>query len=202
MSRPRNALKMAKHKFNYNRKRCIRLGRVWELSFDEWYKWWLALGIDKNIPSGLMNKDTICLMRKDESKPYKLSNIIPMTHGHTDGVRACYRKPIRPETWKIKDPIEHPKYIPFLRAKAQSDYRVRQGLEEGGWDLTFEEFSQLWGDLWVLRGRASSDYCMTREDLTGPWDIKNTIIITRKESLQHSRAYSESTGTRWGRKKI
>jgi hypothetical protein len=46
----------------------------WELTFDEWYKWWLDHGIDKDIPTQ-HNKNQKCMCRFKDEGPYSLSNI-------------------------------------------------------------------------------------------------------------------------------
>jgi hypothetical protein len=83
-------------------------------------------------------------------------------------------------------------YIPFLKAKAQTDFRVREKIAVGDWRLTFEEFVAAWGDLWQLRGRASSDFAMTRECFEGDWTADNVVVVTRKEQLERARQYRES----------
>jgi hypothetical protein len=83
-------------------------------------------------------------------------------------------------------------YIPYLKAKSQTDYRVREGIADGEWLLTFPEFVAVWGDLWQLRGRASSDFAMTREDFDGDWTADNVVVVTRKEQLERARQYRES----------
>ena len=185
MGRPKQniPLRIARQRYNYNKYRQISKG--WDLSFEEWYKLFLDNGVDKNISRGIKTTaDTLCLVRYDENQPYSLDNCYLATQGNTNGDYPCRGLgKQRPRTWIIKDPESHRKYLPWLRAKAQTDYRVREGLEVGGWQLTFEQFDSLWGTLWDLRGRASTDYCMTRIDPHGPWDDVNCVVITRAESL-------------------
>jgi hypothetical protein len=200
MAGKKNPYKIAQRKFKYNRTRQIGNGHEWNLSYEDWYAFFLSHGVDKNLPVGHMTKDTLCLMRKDPTKPFQVGNLVLETQGMCLG-KVCRNKGSRPHTWKVKDPESHRKYLPWLKAKSQSDYRVRQGLEEGGWCLSFNEFETLWGDLWDLRGKESSDYCMTREDPQRPWSSTNCLIITRKESLQRSRVYSEQMGLRKIRRK-
>jgi hypothetical protein len=85
----------------------------------------------------------------------------------------------RPHVWLCgEDPYKHSMYIPWLKAKAQANYR------DEGWDLSFDNFYELWRENWHQRGREADDVVMTREDVQGPWDKKNTILMTRKEHLQ------------------
>lgn len=190
MGRPKqnNPLKIAKKRYNYTKSR--QLSKGWDFAFEDWYKLFLEAGIDKNAPRKVStNRDSLCLVRRDESEPYSLHNCYLATHGKSDNPDyECARagKP-RPQTWVIKDPEGHRKYLPWLRAKAQTDYRVREGLEKGGWNLTFRQFEKLWGSLWDLRGRASTDYCLTRLDVEKPWTVKNCVVITRAESLSLAR---------------
>lgn len=114
------------------------------------------------------------------------------------GTRATGRhaagKP-RPHVWVSgPDPVVHKKYLTWLQQRNQANFRKEE------WDLTFEQWCGLWGDLWVQRGRGSDQYCMTREDLDGPWDNKNTIVILRKEQLQRHKARQMALGQTRGYK--
>lgn len=193
MARPRVPLRDARQKFRYNKERALKMGNGWQISFEEWYAWWLSHGVDKNLSGPEYTRHSLILVRKDESKPYSLDNITAMTRGKTNTGRPCRSLgKERPNTWVIKDPELHKMYTPFLKAKSQTDYRVREGIAEGEWKLTFEEFVAAWGDLWQLRGRASSDFAMTREDFDGDWTADNVVVITRKEQLERARQYRES----------
>lgn len=193
MSRPRVLLRDAKQKFRDNRKRALNMGNGWTLTFEEWYNWWLSNGVDKNLTKNNYTKHSLILVRKDLTKPYSLDNITAMTRGATNTGRPCRSLgKERPNTWKIKDPELHKMYIPFLKAKSQTDYRVREGIAEGEWLITFPEFVAVWGDLWQLRGRASSDFAMTREDFDGDWTADNVVVVTRKEQLERARQHRES----------
>jgi hypothetical protein len=169
-------------------------GQEWNLDFFDWYNFWLDQGIDKDQPKKVvMGKEALCMVRIDETLPYQVGNITVATQGETNLGKPCRSLgKERPDTWIVKDPTLHKMYIPFLKAKAQSDYRVREGLETGGWDFTFDEFAAKWGDLWQLRGRGSLDFAMSKINFEGPWNAKNTDIITRREQLQRARDYRES----------
>jgi hypothetical protein len=59
------------HKFNANKR-----GIKFNLTFDQWYDWWLNHGIDKNLPTANRNKrDELCMCRNLDSGPYELGNI-------------------------------------------------------------------------------------------------------------------------------
>jgi hypothetical protein len=84
----------------------------------------------------------------------------------------------RPNKWKHKDPFDHERYIPYLRAKNQAVYRLED------WALSFGDFCSLWTPgAWSLRGRGSSDLAMIRLDTDKPWCLSNCQIATRKEQL-------------------
>lgn len=202
MGRQRVELRDAKQKWRDNAKRHRRLGAEFNLTFEEWYKFWLDHGVDKNIPITGYNKHSLVLVRIDDTKPFSIDNIHAATRGSTNTGRPCRSLgKSRPNTWKIKDPELHKMYIPFLKAKAQTDYRVRHGIAVGEWQLSFDEFVQLWGDLWDLRGRGSNDMTLTRDDFEGDWNIKNCVIVPRSEQLRRGHAYKMATGRTRGWKK-
>jgi hypothetical protein len=107
--------------------------------------------------------------------------------------RSTKGKP-RPHTWIVAqdDPYKHSMYLPWLRSKSQARYRNE------GWDLTFEQFYELWKNDWLNRGRQPENVCMVREDYDGPWDTKNTLIVTRLEHLRRQNAY-QATKPNYGR---
>lgn len=84
----------------------------------------------------------------------------------------------RPQCWiSGPDEYKHQMYLPFLRVRAQAKYR------DEPFDLTFEEFFQVWNGLWDQRSRDLSGLCMTRIDWEGPWNKDNIEIISREEHL-------------------
>jgi hypothetical protein len=191
MGRPKlnNPFKVAKQRYNYTKSR--QLSKGWDFAFEDWYKLFLEAGVDKNAPrKSITSRNSLCLVRRDESEPYSLHNCYLATHGQTDNPDyECYRAgKERPQTWVIKDPEQHRKYLPWLRARAQANYRGEK------WTLTFKQFNDLWGSLWDLRGRSSTDYCMTRRDSRRPWNAKNSIIVTRAESLAIARERERTEG--------
>lgn len=66
-------------------------------------------------------------------------------------------------------------YYAYLRLKSQSHYRGEP------FNLTKEEFMEVWKDKIHLKGRAKGQLRMTRIDRTQPWDINNIIVGTQKE---------------------
>lgn len=87
---------------------------------------------------------------------------------------------IRPLQWiSGPDPIRHSKFNPWHKARVQARFRGED------YQLTFDEFCELWTDeLWQRRGRGSQDLGMTRRDLSGPWTVENCVIVTRREQVR------------------
>lgn len=79
--------------------------------------------------------------------------------------------------WHYKDPLEHEMHLPFLRARAQANFRNE------GWTLTIEQWFAIWRDHWSQRGRGKNSLCLTRKDWTQPWSEDNIEIVTRLEQL-------------------
>jgi len=76
---------------------------------------------------------------------------------------------------KYKDPELYKKYIDFLRAKAQADFRKE------GWMLTEEEYFKIWAPTrYSRKGRKIQQLCMTRIDPFGPWCKGNVAVMTRE----------------------
>jgi hypothetical protein len=93
----------------------------------------------------------------------------------------------RPHTWKYgADEFRHSMHMPFLKSKAQAKFRNEE------FNLTFDEFYDLWKDRWTQRGRNPDDYCMTRDDVEKPWQKNNILIISRNEQLIRSRLINEN----------
>jgi hypothetical protein len=85
----------------------------------------------------------------------------------------------RPHTWKSgPDPELHNKFRVFGQCRNQAQFRGED------WQLTFEQFVQLWSNYWQQRGRTVNSLCMTRRDWTRPWTMSNTQIITRQAHAQ------------------
>jgi len=92
------------------------------------------------------------------------------------------------------DPQLHVRYNPFLKSRSQAWYRGED------WDLTFEEYCQLWTwEHWILRGRGPTDFAMVRKDVEQGWSLDNCEIVTRTEQLR--RTGRNRTGSFLGRKK-
>jgi len=81
----------------------------------------------------------------------------------------------RPHIWHHPDPEIHIKHHPWQMAKAQAVFRGED------WDLSFEEYCDIWKDHWHNRGRKPENVCMTRHDDELGWEKSNIEIISRKE---------------------
>lgn len=171
-----------------NKTRHTKYSIKWELTFTQWYQFWLDYGVDKNLPftsTAAFNRDSPCLTTIDQEKGFVPGNLVIMPKGTClKGKTTRARGKLRPKRWIVKDPNLHRKYLPFLRARAQANFRNE------GWTLTFEDWCTIWPDhLWDQRGRDSDNYAMTRKNPVEPWTIENTIVITRREQLHRTRQY-------------
>jgi hypothetical protein len=95
----------------------------------------------------------------------------------------------RPHTWKSgPDPAAHVSYRAWLQCRNQAHYRREP------WSLTFEQWQQVWQDLWHRRGRGSQELCITRLDCADEWCVSNVIVITRKQNAQRKTGLLTSQG--------
>lgn len=80
-------------------------------------------------------------------------------------------------------------YRTYKTHKSQA-YYYNKGTQQGMFQLTFEEWKDLWvsSGQWNNRGRNSKQYCMSRKDSSKPLTKDNAIIITNHERmiLMHS----------------
>jgi hypothetical protein len=98
----------------------------------------------------------------------------------------------RPHVWIVgPDNNKHQMYIPWLKAKAQANFRNDE------WNLEFEDYFAMWNGNWHLRGRQSDDLCMTRINWSGAWEKDNIQLVTRK---QHCQAQAANTREKWDAK--
>ena len=82
----------------------------------------------------------------------------------------------RPNLWVSgPDPETHRKYQAWVQQRNQAKWRGET------WNLTFDQWNRLWGELWHSRGRERGCYCMTRRDHEGEWDMQNAQVITREQ---------------------
>ena len=74
-----------------------------------------------------------------------------------------------------EDPFDHARYLPWLRMRAQANFR------EEPWDLSFKDFCRFWSTeaIWMQRGRGRDDLMLTREDPEAAWSLDNCVMMTR-----------------------
>ena len=180
---PLDPNKISRQRYNYNRLRQIENGIEWNLSWEDWHAFWLKHGIDKNLDIQKNNGNMMCLYRKNLDKPFQKSNLMLQNKAH-----GMMGKP-KPAAWLHKDPAVHVKFDPWHKMRSQANYR------QEGWDLPFEDFCAIWtDDLWLQRGRASTDLAMTRVDPEEAWSKDNVVIVTRRQQLQMAHTYRLEQG--------
>jgi hypothetical protein len=94
----------------------------------------------------------------------------------------------RPKCWKVQGEIPHAQYCAWLQMRAQANYRKEC------WQLTFEDYQQLWLGRWDQKGRGVDDYCLTREDPNGAWCIGNVMCIPRREHFKNNGGKRRNNG--------
>jgi hypothetical protein len=68
----------ARQRYRNHKGLATRRGIAWQLTFDEWNKWWLANGVDKSFPVDSTRKSCevdLCMCRHNDTGPYSLDNI-------------------------------------------------------------------------------------------------------------------------------
>ena len=73
------------------------------------------------------------------------------------------------------DPAHHLMYRQF------GYHRVSARLRGNAWDLSWQQWRDMWLPHWSERGRAWHNLCMARIDMDGDWEIDNVHLITRRE---------------------
>ena len=105
------------------------------------------------------------------------------------------RRGPRPHVWKCgPDESKHEMYTPWMRAKAQANFRNE------GWDMSFEEYHAMWEPFWSQRGRGADDVCMSRKDYGKPWTVDNCMIVSRREHLKIQGGYRAAQGMKYYRR--
>lgn len=75
-------------------------------------------------------------------------------------------------------PQETAQRLAYNRMRAQCKFRNEQ------FDLTLEQFLEVWEGVWHHRGKEPHQLCISRQDPEGAWDLHNTIIITRESHFK------------------
>ena len=77
--------------------------------------------------------------------------------------------------------------IAWDRMKAQAKFRHEE------FNLSWQEFQEVWEGQWHLRGRAVDDLCLTRCDWWGPWSRDNVELCLRKEHFRRQAQHRAQT---------
>ena len=83
----------------------------------------------------------------------------------------------RPHLRQYPDDYTHRMYYGFLRMRAQAKFRGEI------FELTFDDFRELWGLDYDRRGRASDSLVLTKKNTQFTWSKNNCHIIRRQEQL-------------------
>ena len=70
-------MNLAKRKYTDHKMGARSKGIEFNISFEDWYNWWLSYGVDKNLPSTYTpgHRNMPCMCRKNDIGPYQLDNI-------------------------------------------------------------------------------------------------------------------------------
>lgn len=80
----------------------------------------------------------------------------------------------RPHTWVTgPDKEHHDKYIAWQRARAQAVYRGED------WQITFQDWVELWGKQWHRRGRGADCLMLMKRRWAEPWTKRNAHLVDR-----------------------
>lgn len=134
--------------------------------WDQWVQSIVATTVTKKSPLGFYSP---CSGHK--------SQLFLGWYKYNMRIRIGSRGP-RPNSWKVQGEIPHQQHIAWHRMRAQAAYRGED------WDLTFEQFQEIWSTHWHQRGRGSDDYCLTRTDYTQPWSPDNIEVLPRRLQLR------------------
>lgn len=75
--------------------------------------------------------------------------------------------------------------LSYCRMRAQAKYRGE------AWDLTWDEYKEIWDGKWHLRGTTKESYVLTKIDQELAWTVDNVEICPR---LEQWRRQSKSRG--------
>lgn len=88
--------------------------------------------------------------------------------------------------WKTgPDPRTHRQYTAWLKARSQARFRGET------WNLTFEQYQEIWGDQWEQRGRTRDSLCLSRRDYDLGWDASNIEVMTRQAHAARQAAWGK-----------
>ena len=81
------------------------------------------------------------------------------------------------------DPKLHRMYVQF------GYNRVSARLRKQDWQMTWEQWRDIWLPNWDQRGRSADALCLVRIDFEGPWSVDNCELVTRREQGIRTRKY-------------
>jgi len=64
----------ARQRYSTHRSSALKRNVKFELTFEEWYYWWLSNGVDKNYPT-TSGPERPCMCRYNDTGAYSLANI-------------------------------------------------------------------------------------------------------------------------------
>jgi hypothetical protein len=95
----------------------------------------------------------------------------------------------RPQQWASgPDPEMRPVFRAFVQCRNQAQWRGET------WQLTWEQWREIWKGRWHLRGRSADSLCITRRDCALAWSDHNVIVITRTSHGARKRGIRTSLG--------
>lgn len=77
--------------------------------------------------------------------------------------------------------IQNEQRMSWSRMKAQAKFREKQGRQGEAWNISWEEYNEIWDKKWHLRGTEKGSYVLTRIDQKDHWHKDNVEIIPRLE---------------------
>ena len=81
----------------------------------------------------------------------------------------------RPHTWKVgTDPVRHDQYNAWLKARSQAWFRKEI------WEITFEQWVELWGTNWHRRGRERDCLMLMKQHWQDAWCVANAHLVNRE----------------------
>ena len=82
--------------------------------------------------------------------------------------------------------IQAEQRLSWSRMKAQAKFRKEP------WDLSWEDYNQIWDKKWHLRGTEKGSYVLTKIDQSGVWHKDNVEVIPRLEQWRRQNKNPDS----------
>lgn len=92
-------------KFYAQKREAYKRNIPWNITYEEWYNWWLKNGVDKDLDFEPMNKDKLCMCRFNDSGPYQLDNIYCATNSENVKLRNAIYHSTKEDTFVAEDKI-------------------------------------------------------------------------------------------------